>query len=273
MTLVLRDELEAAATAASPHSELVARSRQAGQRQLTRRRRRALAGAGAAVAAVAVGSSMLPNWWAPNQRAAAASGSSPTASATPVSSKTAAPVVAVTGTAADWLVALEQSMPYSDRTKAVSASTNGPANLSKSSSVQAVFRYTRDGRTTTLVVTAFANGTQASHGTSALDAVLASCDQSGVSCDPVQETVTGPVLILHASNRGFVEALSFRASGVVVVARFPIGDTTAGQVQLSEGLAGFTGNLDELVNIAALTPEPELEDASGGASGTAASTP
>ena len=270
MTLVLRDELEAAATAASPHSELVARSRQAGQRQLTRRRRRALAGAGAAVAAVAVGASMLPGWWTRSDRSAAAVGSS---SASPGPSTTAAPVTAVTGTAADWLAALEQSMPYVDRTTAVSATTNGPADLAKSSSVQAIFRYSSDGSTTSLVVTAFASGTQASPGQSTLDTMLASCDQSGVSCDPVQESVTGPVLILHASNRGFVEALSFRTSGVVVVARVPIGDTTAGSSQPGHGVPGFAGSMDVLVNIAALTPEPGLEDASGGTAGTVASTP
>ena len=273
MTLVLRDELEAAATAVSPRSDLVTKSRQAGQRQLTRRRRRALAGAGAAVATVAVGSSMLPHWWTQSERPVAAAGMSPAASASSGPSTTAAPGVAVTGTAADWLAALEQSMPYVDRTTAVSVETNGPADLSKSSSVQAVFRYTSDGRTTNLVVTAFANGTRASPGTSALDAVLASCHQPAVSCDPVRQTVAGPVLIMHASNRGFVEALSFRASGVVVVARVPIGDTTAGSSQPGRGVPGFAGSLDELVNIAALSPEPELEDASGGNAGTAAPTP
>lgn len=267
MTLVLRDELEAAATAVSPQSDLVAKSRQAGEYQLVRRRRRALAGAGAAVAALAVGSSTLPHWWDQNQQAAAAASTSPTASTT------AAPVATVTGTAADWLVALEQSMPSTDQTKAVRAATNGPADLSKSSSVYAVFRYTSDGRTTDLVVTAIANGTPASAGMSALDTVLASCDQSGVSCDPIQQTATGPVLIVHASNRGFVEALSFRASGVVVVARSPIGDTTAGSPRPGEGLPGFAGNLDELVNIASLAPEPELQDASGSAAGAAPSTP
>jgi hypothetical protein len=292
MTLILRDELDAAATAASPNSDLVAKSRQAGQHQLVMRRRRALVGAGAAVAAVAVASNALPHWWAQNQQTAAAGGTSASASATPGPSKTAVPVAAVTGTAADWLAALERSMPYVNRTKPVRVATNGPAELSKSSSVQAVFDYTSEGRTTMLTVTVFANGTQTSPGKSALDTMLAACDQPGVSCDPVQQTVTGPVLVRHALDRGFVDALSFRASGVVVVARTPGGDTTTRSPQTSavpQGLApGSTAtasprpsavpqgpaiNLDELVNIAALSPEPKLEYVSGGLGPTASSTP
>lgn len=59
----------------------------------------------------------------------------------PGPSKTTGTVAPVTGTAADWLAALERSMPYVDRTKPVSVTTNGPAELSKSRSVTAAFTY------------------------------------------------------------------------------------------------------------------------------------
>jgi hypothetical protein len=155
-----------------------------------------------------------------------------------------------------------------------------------------VFDYTSEGRTTTLTLTVFANGTQTSPGKSALDTMLAACDQSGVSCDPVQQTVAGPVLIRHALDRGFVDALSFRASGVVVVVRTPEESTTTGRPQTravpqspatgntatasprpSAVPQGLAINLDELVNIAALSPEPKLQDVSGGSGATASSTP
>jgi hypothetical protein len=63
--------------------------------------------------------------------------------------------------------------------------------------------------------------------------------------------------------------LSFRASGVVVVARTPDGGTIAG----SPPSAGFAIDVDRLVTIAALSPEPKLEEASAGAAGTGSSTP
>lgn len=268
MTLILRDELDAAATAAVPHGELVARSRQAGQRQLVRRRRRVLLGSGAAVAAVAVASSTVPRWWAQTQWTAAAGRTSPTVSATPGPSKTAVPVAPVTGTAADWLAALERSMPYVDRTRPVSVATNGPAELSKSSSVQAIFDYTHGGHTTTLTVAALAKSMQTSPGKWSLDSMLAACNQSGVSCDPVQQTVAGPVLIRHALDRGFVDALSFRASGVIVVARVPDAGAATSSPRPSAVPQGLTVTLDELVNIAALSPEPVLQDVSGGSEAT-----
>jgi len=195
--------------------------------------------------------------------------------ATPVPgpSKTAGTVAPVTGTAADWLVALERSMPYVERTKPVSVTTNGPADLSKSSSVVAVFSYTSEGHTTSLQVTAFAKDTQASPGKSALDTVLAGCDQGGVTCDPVQQTVAGPVLIRHAPTRGIVDVLSFRASGVVVVARTPDKDTASASPGTDAGLARLAISVDNLVEIAALSPEPVLADATPTVTSTGAPAP
>lgn len=164
-------------------------------------------------------------------------------------------------------------MPYVDRTKPVSVTTNGPADLSRSSSVTAVFSYTSEGHTTSLQVTAFAKDTQASPGTSALDTVLAGCDQGGVTCDPVQQTVAGPVLIRHAPTRGIVDVLSFRASGVVVVARTPDRDTASASPGTDPGLAGLAISVDDLVNIAALSPEPVLADATPTVTSTGAPTP
>jgi hypothetical protein len=194
--------------------------------------------------------------------------------ATPVPgpSKTAGTVAAVTGSASDWLAALERSMPYVDRTKPVSVATNGPADLSQSSSVVAVFSYTSEGHTTSLTVTALGKNTQASPGKSALDTVLAGCDQ-GVTCDPVQQTVAGPVLIRHSPNRGVVDVLSFRASGVVVVARTPDRDTASGSPGTDAGLAGLAISVDDLVNIAALSPEPVLAEATSTVPSTGAPTP
>jgi hypothetical protein len=214
-----------------------------------------MAGLGIAVAAVLVASGTMPRWWTHDQRTPAVGD---TSSPVPGPSTTVVPAVPVTGTAADWLAALERSMPYVDRTKPVSASTNGPAQLSKASSVHAVFDYTSEGRTTTLTVTAFAKDTVSTPGVSTLDALLASCDPTYVSCDPVQQTVAGPVLVRHAATRGFVDALSLRASGVVVVARTPEGTATAGTARPSPGPSGTTISVDELVTIAALSPEPAL---------------
>ena len=252
MTVNLREELDAAATGVSPRSDLVTLSRRAGQRQLARRRRRGIASLGIAVAAVAVVSGTLPHSWVQDQRTPAAGDAS---SPVPGPSTTVIPAVAVTGTAADWLIALQRSMPYSDRAKPVSAATNGPAQLSEATSVHAVFDYSSEGRLTTLTVTAFAEDATAGPGQSALDAALASCEPTYASCDPVQQTASGPVLVRHAAERGFVDALSFRASGVVVVARTP--EVTADAASAGPG-ARTTISVGELVTIAALSPEPAL---------------
>lgn len=64
-------------------------------------------------------------------------------------------------------------------------------------------------------------------------------------------------------------ARSFRASGVVVMARAPRGTGLRGALDRA-GLPGLALNLDELVNIAALAEEPKLEDAIGSTAGSAA---
>jgi hypothetical protein len=178
----------------------------------------------------------------------------------PGPSQTTGTVAPIAGTAADWLAALERSMPYVDRTKPVSVTTNGPADLSKSSSVTAVFSYSSGGHTVSLTVTAFGQGTQAFPGTSNLDSALAGCGQGGVTCDPVQQTVAGPVLVRRAPTRGIVDAMSFRASGVVVVARISDGSTASASPGTQDGGSGPAISVDDLVNIATLSPEPVLAD-------------
>ena len=238
-----------------------------------RRRVRTAATLGSAAAVVLVASGLVLTALPRTASAPAGGAASTTATPTPGPSQTVESVGPVTGTAADWLAALERSMPYVDRTKPVSVTTNGPADLSKSSSVTAVFSYTNEGHTTSLQVTAFAKDTQASPGKSTLDTILAGCDQGGVTCDPVQQTVAGPVLIRHAPTRGIVDVLSFRASGVVVVARTPDRDTASASPGTDAGLAGLAISVDDLVTIAALSPEPVLADATSIGSSTDAPTP
>ena len=207
----------------------------------------------------------------PRTTSAPVGGGTPTA--VPGPSSTVGTVAAVTGTAADWLAAMDRSMPYADRTTSVSASTNGPTDLAKASSVSAVFRYTSEGRSTSLTVTAFGQDTQASPGRSALDTLRASCDQGGVTCDPLRHTVAGPVLVRHAAGRGVVDALSFRASGVVVVARAPESDTASASPGTDAGRAGLAISVDDLVTIAALSPEPALAVSTSTVTSTEAPAP
>lgn len=269
MTASLRDELEAATRGALPSSDLVSRSRIEGRRRLVQRRRRAVVGTGAVVAAVALGATALPSWWASTQRSVEGAGGSATNSPLPGPSRTAVAPTPITGTASDWLIALERDGAYADRMRAVRVTTDGSNELANATRVQAEFRYTTEGRTTALFITAYAKSPATSDGKSAWDSLLASCAASGgpldVTCDPIQQTSAGPVLVRHVPGRGRVDALSLRASGVVIEATSFNSDVGTATATAGPGTGEPGMAIVNLVDTAALAPEPSLAAAGGSA--------
>jgi len=63
MSVNLREELQSAVSIVSPGSDLIARSRRAGQQRLRRRRRGTVVGVCAAMLAVTLGATLLPSSW------------------------------------------------------------------------------------------------------------------------------------------------------------------------------------------------------------------
>ena len=173
--------------------------------------------------------------------------------------RSAAPDPRVTGTAADWLSALERSMPYPDQihhydaTGALFASTDAGTKLADMSHVYQAFRYTSGGRTTALGVSAWSEGNW--------DAILAGCRKYATACFPVQQTSVGPVVVTNASGHGIMAAMNRRPSGALIaVASFPYDVTSDGTDAIGRP-AGLAGEVDKLVTIATLVPEPALAPA------------
>jgi len=189
-------------------------------------------------------------------------------------SRPASSVAPVAGTAADWRAALERSMPFADQVRYYSgsgkggafASTGGATGLADASSVHEVFRYTSGGRTTALIVTAWADSTT-------WDTAQAGCARLSTNCYPEQQTSAGPVVVHNATGHGIMEAFNRRPSGTLItVTSFPYDVTSDGTDSI--GLpAGLAGVVDRLVDIAALVPEPVLARDATPIAGSSSATP
>lgn len=187
------------------------------------------------------------------------------ATLTPTPSATASDAPAIiAGTAEDWARALEPYLPAGTETPAVSARFQSLTSLPSHDSVQATFRFERQGRSTALVVMAYADVPEKRSPTEVVAARIAefeqSCDGATITCDARVLTNSGPVFIRRWADGSRIAASSVRNTGVVVTVESWNGDADADRpLPLpGSGAPGFSTEqqLAELAELAAAVPLP-----------------
>lgn len=187
---------------------------------------------------------------------------SPTPSATASSPSTDPEIIA--GTADDWARALEPYLPAGTETPAVSARFQALTSLPSHDSLRATFRFERQGRSTALVVMAYADVPEKRSPAEVVAARIAefeqSCDGTTITCDARVATNSGPVFIRRWADGSRIAASSVRNTGVVITVESWNGDADADRpLPLpGSGAPGFSTEeqLAELAELAAAVPLP-----------------
>jgi hypothetical protein len=186
---------------------------------------------------------------------------SPTPSAT-APSTSVGPDTVIEGSAEDWARALEPYLPAGTQTPAVRATGIMSASLPGNGNVKAVYRYTRDGRTTALVVSSFATVPEPLASSEAVASKLEGLEQTcagpEVACDPRIESSSGPVIVRRWADGSRVAASSVRAGGIVVTVESWNADTDRDRILDGSGRPAFIDDIHSLVSLGSSLPVPAI---------------
>lgn len=182
-----------------------------------------------------------------------------TLSPTPSATASTGPEI-IAGTDVEWARALESFLPSGTETPAVYSTEGAWQSFPSHASARAAFRLVRDGRSTALVVTAYADVPEQRDVSEVVAARLAeleqSCDATTITCDPRVGSSSGPVIVRRWVDGSHIAASSVRGNGVVVTVDSWNGDTSKDRILDGSGDPGLVDDIDALVTLAASVPLP-----------------